>query len=114
MGLKKLYNSSMETDTYVGVADCYGIESFHNKDDTTPFDRHCKIIRADANRHRHAVYFEAELDPPAIKLINESLSRDDWAMALEWLKSMSLALVSLPQHEQSWKMIPDIDLDPYA
>ena len=102
------------TETYVGVADCHGIESFHRKEDTSTFERTCRMIRADANRHRHAVYFEADLDKPAVKLINDKLDQDDYAGALVWLQHANTQLRSLPQHEQSWKMIPDVDLDPYA
>lgn len=104
----------LKTETYVGVADCHGIESFQRKEDTSSFDRTCRVLRADANRHRHAVYFEADLDEPALKLINSSLDQDDYAGALVWLQRVSSELRSLPKYEQSWKMIPDIDLDPYA
>ena len=102
-----------KTDTYVGIADCHGIESFNLKQDTTNFDQTIRVMRADANRHRHAVYYEADLDQPAVKLIRASLDAEDFAMALEWLKRMSLELRSLPKHESSWKLIPNEKLDPY-
>lgn len=102
------------TETYIGVADAHGIESLHRKEDTTSFDRSCRMIRADANRQRHAVYFEADLDKSALKVINEYLNNNKYALALEWLKRLSIELRSLPQHEKSWKLIPNVDLDPYA
>ena len=100
--------------TYIGVADCHGIESIHLKEDTTNNDQFARKIRADANRHRHAVYFEADLDEPALKIINENLEAGDWAMALEWLKRLSLELRSPKGHESSWELIPNVKLDPYG
>ena len=103
----------LKTETYIGVADVHGIESLHRKEDTTPFDRNCHIIRADANRHRHAVYFEADLDKEALNIINEFLDDNKYALALEWLKRLSIELRSMRNHEKSWKLIPNVDLDPY-
>lgn len=103
----------LKTETYVGVADAHGIESFHRKEDTTSFDRSCRIIRADANRHRHAVYFEADLDKESLKVVNGFLEESKYALALEWLKRLSVELRSMPNHEKSWKLIPNVDLDPY-
>lgn len=100
-------------ETFIGVADCHGIESLSRKDETTNFDQSCRVLRADANRHRHAVYFEADLDEPALKIINENLDNGEFEMALEWLKRLSLELRSLPTHETSWELIPNTKLDPY-
>jgi len=104
----------MNTKTYIGIADAHGIESFSEKDDCTSFERHCRIIRAGANRQRHAVYFEADLDTSAFKVVNEHLNDGNYALALEWLKRLSVELRSLPDQESSWKLIPNVDLDPYA
>ena len=90
----------LKTETYIGVADAHGIESLHRKEDTTPFDR-------------NSVYFEADLDKSALKVINEYLDDNKYALALEWLKRLSVELRSLPNHEKSWKLIPNVDLDPY-
>ena len=105
---------AIKTKTYVGVADAHGIDSFNMKDDLTSFERTCRVMRADANRHRHAVYFEADLDKPAVKIIKEYLKNGEYAMALEWLKRLSLELRSLSKYEKSWNLIPNVDLDPYA
>ena len=102
-----------KTDTYIGLADCHGIESFHRKEDTTSFDRACRIMRADANRQRHAVYFEVELEAPALKIITENLDSNEYGMALEWLKRLGLELKSLPAHEESWELIPNPKLETY-
>ena len=103
----------LKTTTYVGVADAHGIESFHEKEQTSEFDRNCRIIRADANRQRHAVYYEADLDKTAFKVVNEHLEEGNYALALEWLKRLAIELRSLPQHESSWELIPNVNLDPF-
>jgi len=104
----------LESTTYIGIADAHGIESLHEKDSCSSFDRNCRIMRANANRQRHAVYFEADLDKSALKIINNFLDESEYALALEWLKRLSLELRSLPEHEDSWKLIPNVDLDPYG
>ena len=104
----------MTSTTYIGVADAHGIESLHEKEHTTNFERHCQIMRAGANRQRHAVYFEADLDTPAFKIVNEHLNDGNYALALEWLKRLSVELRSLPEHQSSWELIPNANLDPYA
>ena len=103
----------LKTKTYVGVADAHGIESFHDKNDTTYFDRKCRFIRADANRHRHAVYFEAELDSAGFKLVNTCLNDQDFELALDLLKTFSQEIQSPAQHQSSWELIPNSKLDPY-
>lgn len=107
-------DKKMDTKTFVGVADAHGIESFSEKNDCTSFERQCRIMRAGANRQRHAVYFEADLDKMGEQVIQEYLDVGDCALALEWLKRLSLELRSLPGMENSWKLIPNVDLDPYA
>ena len=99
--------------TYVGIADCHGIESLTLKDDTTSQDIMYKVIRADANRHRHAVYFETELDTTALKMINGQLDESKYMVALSLLKALSLETKLPKTHAKSWDMIPNPDLDPY-
>ena len=106
--------TNMTRTTYVGIADAHGIESLLEKQHTTNFERRCQIMRAGANRQRHAVYFEADMDKGAFKIINGCLNDDNFALALEWLKRLSLELRSLPEHEASWKLIPNPDIDPYS
>ena len=105
---------STKEGTYVGIADCHGLESLHYKDDTTPFDRNCRVIRADANRQRHAVYFEADLDKPALKMINKQIEESKFIVALSLLKAMALEIRSPGNHSKSWELIPNPDLDPYS
>ena len=104
----------LKTTTYIGVADAHGIESLQEKHLCSTFDQSCKIMRAAANRQRHSVYFEADIDESGMKVIQEFLDDKKYALALEWLKRLSLELRSLPEYEKSWKLIPNVDLDPYA
>lgn len=99
--------------TYVGIADCHGIESLDEKKQTTPYDRTIRQIRADANRHRHAVYFEVDLDTTALKMINGQLGESKYMVALSLLKELALETKLPKAHAKSWNMIPDPDLDPY-
>ena len=103
----------MGLTTYAGVADCHGIESFQEKSTLSSFEISCRVMRAAANRQRHAVYYEVDLDEEALGIINEYLDKDDYAMALEWMKRLGL-IMSLPEHEDSWKLIPNVNLDPYS
>jgi len=105
---------SIKQGTYVGIADCHGIESFSLKEDVTAQDIIYKVIRADANRHRHAVYFETELDTTALKMINGQLDDNKYIVALSLLKELSLGTKLPETHAKSWKLIPNPDLDPYS
>tara|TARA_R110002167_G_scaffold157986_3_gene353073 strand:+ start:243 stop:554 length:312 start_codon:yes stop_codon:yes gene_type:complete len=100
--------------TYIGLADCHGIESMQLKEDTSSQDRMMRMMRANANRQRHAVYFEADLDNPAEKIITEALRRGNCSMALEVLKQMSVELRSEEKYTNSWELIPNPKLDPYG
>ena len=99
---------------YVGVADCHGIESLDEKEQTTSYDRACRHIRADANRHRHAVYFEVKLDTTALRMINGQLDDNKYIVALSLLKELSTETKLPEQHVKSWELIPNPDLDPYT
>lgn len=104
---------SIKQGTYVGIADCHGIESFSLKEEVTAQDIMYKVIRADANRQRHAVYYEVELDTTALKMINRQLEEDKYIVALSLLKELSLGTKLPKTHAKSWKLIPNPELDPY-
>lgn len=99
--------------TYAGVADCHGIESFHRKEDLSDQDRSFRIMRASANRQRHAIYYEAEMDAKAAVVVNEFLEKKEWVNALNCLKNVAIEFSTLPEHEKSYQLIPNPDLDPY-
>lgn len=103
----------MGLKTYIGVADCHGIESMTLKEETTAQDIMHRIIRADANRQRHAVYFEADLCDESYKIVNELLEEQDYTLALYWLKRLG-HVMSPKTHAKSWELIPDSKLDPYG
>ena len=105
---------SIKQGTYVGIADCHGIESMVPKEDTTPQDIMIKVIRADANRQRHAVYYEAVLDTTALRMINRQLEENKYIVALSLLKELSLGTKLPETHAKSWKLIPNPELDPYS
>ena len=103
-----------KTDTYIGLADCHGIESFHRKEDTTSFERSCLHLRVNTNQQRHAVYFEVELSDPARKIITEMLDSNEYGLALSWLKRCDMPLTRIRGMEKSWELIPNPKLDPYG
>ena len=104
----------MGLTTYAGVADCHGIESFQPKDGMSSFERSCRIMRAAANGQRHAIYYEASMEPAAAKIVEEYLQDGEHEAALHRLKRVSSEFSVLPEHEKSLHMIPDRSLDPYA
>lgn len=99
---------------YVGIADCHGIESFRKKDESTITDRSVMIMRAAANRQRHAIYFETFLDEAAADLVNNYLHEQEYEQALECLKRTAIEFSILPEYENSLKLIPNAELDPYG
>ena len=101
-------------ETYIGVADCHGIESFQLKSDTTDFDRTCRIMRSAANGQRFAVYYEASMDAAAADVIKQFLNEGEYTEALECLKRVSIELSALPEQADNLDVIPNPELDPYA
>ena len=104
----------MGLNTYVGVADAHGIESWNRKEDVSPQDRSYKIIRADANRQRHAIYYEVEMPEKDAQTIEDILKDEDWILALEKLKEYSREIRTPQNHVKSLKLIPNPDLDPWS
>jgi hypothetical protein len=99
---------------YVGIADCHGIESFHlaTEGDTNALFK----IRANCNRQRHAVYYEAELNADGAEKVIHKLQDKDFTGALEALKFCAENVVLSGEDDvaQSWELIPNKDLDPWA
>lgn len=101
-------------ETYVGVADCHGIESFQLKSDTTDYDRTCRIMRSAANGQRRAIYYEASMDTAAADVVKQFLNDKEYIEALECLKRVSIELSTLPEQIEHLKYIPNPQLDPYT
>ena len=72
----------MGLNTYVGIADAHGIESWNRKEDVSARDRSFKIIRADANRQRHAIYYEVEMAEEDAQTVEDVLKDGDWILFL--------------------------------
>jgi len=104
----------MGLNTYVGIADAHGIESWNRKEDVSERDRSLKIIRADSNRQRHAIYYEVEMSEDRGKEVEESLKDKDWTTALTRLKLYAETFRTMPNHEKSIELIPNPKLDPYS
>ena len=109
---------------FFGIADAHGIESFNPS--TLPVDfgdtsvdnqqLSFMILRANANRHRHAVVYLADLDVQGAKEVNDLIKAGEYVGALEKLKevAITISLAKSPGAEKSWKLIPNPDLDPYS
>jgi hypothetical protein len=69
-------------------------------------------MRAQLNRHRHAVYFEC-IDAPALyaDIIDSLLEEEKYEDALSIVKSCPLRIPEGSKH--SWDIIPNPKLDPY-
>jgi hypothetical protein len=109
---------------FYGIADSKGLESFipemFNPDtqhfETNNRDLSIMGLRANANRHRHAVVYQAELDGDGIKEVRALLKEGDYPGALLKLKEVaqSISLMRSPGAEKSWNLIPNPDLDPFS
>jgi len=101
---------------YCGIADCHGLESFleleRNRDKLAYL-----YFRAQANRHRLAVVYIAELSDEAAEVIKKLFKDRKYIAALKALKSKALE-VRFPSREQQcysefWSQIPNPVLDPW-
>ena len=111
---------------YVGIADAHGIESFIGLDalnaSSLLTDRkknkgnalsQVLFLRAQCNRHRHAVAYRVELDSENAVRIGELIEGERFKDALVLLKQAAKN-IKLGQHmENSWALIPNDILDPW-
>jgi len=94
--------------TYCGVCDCHGIESFVEKGST----RFPYMMRAEANRQRHAIYYEVVLSDEDKKIIDGFIELKEFTKALDFLKTKEMKIPA--HHKKSLSMIPNPDLDPFS
>lgn len=112
---------------FYGIADCKGLETFipavPNIDGlaSSPEETHKKemgvtVLRAQFNRHRHAVVFLADVGEEVAEEILDLLDDGEYEEALVTLKDGAdkISLARMPGAEKSWNMIPNPDLDPYG
>ena len=99
--------------TFIGVADCHGIESFIRKNDVDNQEIALLQLRGAANKQRHAVAYEVEIkDEVNIQHIYNHLDNENYVGALRAIKKFADKLdVS---DDESWKLIPNPKLDPYG
>lgn len=112
---------------YFGLADAHGIESFYSKSamDAIAVLQNKKrnsgmpmlqmlFMRANANRHRHAVVYIVDLEQKYAQKISKLLEAQKFPEALVLLKENATD-VRLGKHmEKSWGLIPNDDLDPWS
>lgn len=114
---------------YVGIADAHGLESFipyadmvaeavfEGKDGEKtlrgiifPLE-----LRAQANRHRHAVVYKAKVSDMKAKKIEKLLNKEEYEEALNVLKTVpDIEIMKKLGMAKSWGMIPNRALDPYT
>jgi hypothetical protein len=113
---------------FYGIADCKGLEAFmpivpkvdggwvSNNIDDYRKEMGIMVLRANANRHRHAVVFLVEVSPEIAGEISDMLDGGEYEEALSYLKDNadSVSLARSPGAEKSWGMIPNPDLDPFG
>ena len=101
--------------TYIGIADCHGIESFmplEGNESRMGF----LVMRASLNRQRHALVYQVELDDTQAEIMKTVLDEGDYMKACYMLHDP--AFVENVGVEQamldSWDMIPNHRLDPFG
>jgi hypothetical protein len=109
---------------FYGIADAHGIESFrpvtYNVDtgdlQIDPRELGMMSLRAGANRHRHAVVYQADVDASTAKEVLALIKDGKYTDALVKLKdeAKTISLARSPGAEKSWRLIPNDDLDPFS
>jgi hypothetical protein len=109
---------------FYGIADAHGIESFravtYNVDtgdlQIDPRELGMMSLRANANRHRHAVVYQADVDAATAKEVLALIKDGKYTDALVKLKdeAKTISLAKSPGAEKSWRLIPNDDLDPFS
>ena len=106
----------MSEQKYYGIADARGVESFipysKRAKDTFPY-----IMRANLNRHRHAVYYLVTIDTVDANIVNALIDTEEYEKALKIIKKRAIT-IGFPeehskQYKNSWDLIPNPKLDPY-
>ena len=108
---------------HYGIADAHGLESFQpvrfNPDfegfEVDPRELSMMVLRANANRARHAVVYQADLPVDSCREIQKLVDAGEYAEALVKLKkdAKTIKLAKSPGSEKSWNLIPNPDLDPF-
>ena len=114
-------DKKVKIHNFYGIADCHGIESWmpvkkDTKDKEMMQDVSLMMMRANANRQRHAVVYRARLLEHDFKRFEKTCKSENHIEALEYLKLRNIGEVGLHADgnpKKSWKLIPNPELDPY-
>lgn len=112
---------------FIGIADCHGLESFmparELNMETMLFDEKKNemlgfmVLRANANAHRRALVFRAEIDKDSAIEVMEMMDEGEYLEALNLLKQyatkVEVAGGQGMNKQKAWESIPNPDLDPY-
>ena len=97
---------------FAGIADAHGIESFQPRKKLDAQTVAFWNMRAQANRQRHATVYFAQLNKETEAVVKALIDKEEWQKALDIIK-ISSDNVLMTNH-QSWQMIPNAQLDPWA
>ena len=102
-----------KTNTYTGIADCHGIESFNLKKN---MNQAILSIRANANDQRHAVVYEADMTIKDREVLMASLNDGEYETALLYLKSSAkeIRVTGGKRAAKLFENIPNPELDPWS
>jgi hypothetical protein len=101
---------------YCGIADAHGIESFVKMDDAQDSTIAVMQMRASCNDQRRAVFYVADLEQTDIDIVLEHIEDKDFEAALNHIKESAetVKLGGPGNIQNSWAMIPNPSLDPWA
>tara|TARA_B100000035_G_scaffold246565_1_gene215256 strand:- start:669 stop:1004 length:336 start_codon:yes stop_codon:yes gene_type:complete len=107
-----------EKKIYCGIADAHGIESFQETSEMGKAPVYF-TMRANLNRHRHAMVYWVVLPDEKAEEMNEAIKQaqedGDWHKPLHLLKDPEFVeIVAFEDSmKKSWDLIPNDALDPY-
>ena len=101
------------TNTYTGIADCHGIESFNLKED---MNQAILSIRANANDQRHAVVYEADMTDKFRDGVMRLLNSGNYEEALNVMRvtASELRVAGGDRCAKMFLKLPNPELDPWA
>ena len=101
---------------YCGIADAHGVESFVKMDDAQDSTIAVMQMRASCNDQRRAVFYVADLEQTDIDIVFEHIEGKDFEAALNHIKESAetVKLGGPGNIQNSWAMIPNPLLDPWA
>jgi len=98
----------------VGIADCRGIESYIDEKRMTKRTLFILKLRAQANRQRLALVYQAEVSKELDAKVNKALANKKFETALRLIKrGAQVSLEDSPAAKEHWKLIPNAKLDAF-